>query len=575
MQTMQTTLPIGILIRERYLVLDLLSESSSGAVYLVEDQCARNKNYTHFALKEVINPSKYKLHQIAVEGMSLRLLYHQALPQVYTVISMGKPDRVYILLDYIEGPNLEMLRFRQPEQRFSLPLVMAIMAPIMDAVTYLHSQRSPIIHQDIKPANIIMNRGGPRKRTDKVVLVDFGIGKKYNLNSINRDNHRSLTGYEAPEQYSGEITTRCDIYGLGATFYSLLAGIVPTDALSRESKRSDPLKPLHQLVPGVSTLVAECIDCAMALSCNDRFPTVEQFHQALKADPAWQQSQKLNLSRALERDLALKGDSSWQLSSECKAALSIEEQLPSSEGSAPTSEDQRVLVPDVALSTLIGQQLPASFNAPSDTVQQATVPDVSPSPLEDEQSTVLDVSSLIMIDQQLDVSDVEFTTLSQPQADTIEPEPPASLLMPLPLVDQSIPEAEAVIPEIPDQQPPEPIFAIHDILDQPLPETEAAIPDALDQQLPEAEAVIPEILDQQALEPVNASFTVCEQQLSIGALNGMARHTAGSLTPLQISHYDYSHLWPDVDIEMSFSQSGCEWFVKTQEQQNNNLKDAT
>jgi eukaryotic-like serine/threonine-protein kinase len=147
---MQTTLPIGILIRERYLVLDLLSKSSSGAVYLVEDQCARNKNYTLFALKEVINPSKYKLHQIAVEGMSLRLLYHQALPQAYTVISMGKPDRVYILLDYIEGPSLEMLRLRQPEQRFSLPLVMAMMAPIIDAVTYLHSQRSPIIHQACK-----------------------------------------------------------------------------------------------------------------------------------------------------------------------------------------------------------------------------------------------------------------------------------------------------------------------------------------------------------------------------------------------------------------------------------------
>ncbi len=58
-------------------------------------------------------------------------------------------------------------------------------------------------------------------------------------------------------------------------------------------------------------------------------------------------------------------------------------------------------------------------------------------------------------------------------------------------------------------------------------------------------------------------------------VNGIARLTAGSLSPLQISQYDYSHRWPDVDIEMSFSQAGCEWFVKTQEQQNNKRKNAT
>src|SRR5438477_1648072 len=413
MQSVQTTLPIGIFIKRRYIVLDLLSKSNSGAVYLVEDQHVKNKNYALFALKEVTNPSKHKLKQIAVEGMSLRLLYHQALPKVYTVISMGEQQKVYIPLDYIEGPNLERLRLQQPEKRFSLPLVMAIMEPVMEAVTYLHSQRSlvnlaPIIHQDIKPANIIIsNRGFPRKRTDKVVLVGFGIGKKYNLNS-NGANHYSPTSYEAPEQYSGEITTRSDIYALGATFYSLLTGIDPTDALSRESKRSDPLKSVNQLVPGVSTLVSESISRAMSLSCNDRFPTVNEFHLALKADPAWQQSRKLNLPREL--NLALKGDSSPQLSLKYSPALSTEEQFPSSEGAGATSEDQQVL--DVASSTLIDQQLIASNNAPSDTIQQAAVPDVTP---------------LIPIEQQVIVHEVDFSTASQPRADTLEKETAASL----------------------------------------------------------------------------------------------------------------------------------------------------
>src|SRR6266513_1623063 len=129
MQSVQATLPLGILVKRRYLVLNQLSKSNSGAVYLVEDQHVKNKNYALFALKEVTNPSKHKLKQIAVEGMSLRLLSHQALPKVYTAMSVGEEQRVYIPMDYIEGPNLERLRLQQPEKRFSLPLVMAIMEP--------------------------------------------------------------------------------------------------------------------------------------------------------------------------------------------------------------------------------------------------------------------------------------------------------------------------------------------------------------------------------------------------------------------------------------------------------------
>jgi len=130
--------------------------------------------------------------------------------------------------------------------------------------------------------------------------------------------------------------------------------------------------------------------------------------------------------------------------------------------------------------------------------------------------------------------------------------------MPLPLIDLPLLEAEAAISV--DQPPPEAIFALPDTLDQPLPEAEAAISDSL---------------DQPPFEPVHTSFTLGDQQLSGSVLNGMALLIPGSLLFPQTSHYDYSHLWPDVDIEMSFSQAGCEWFVRTQEPQNNHRKDAT
>jgi serine/threonine protein kinase len=293
--------PVESIIRGRYLIQSQLGTGNVGDVYLVRDQLITWKSPILFAFKEVINPNRHQLYQITLDGMALRLLQHQALPRVYNVLSDAKHDRVYVQMEYIEGSNLDKLRLRRTESRFSFTETMTIMTPIMDAVAYLHSQRSPIIHQDIKPANIIVSF-----KQGMVMLVNFGVGKQYKLGLTAR---HSLTPYEAPEQYHGEINTLTDIYGLGATLYTLLTGIAPLDALYRASKSVDPLIPVNQMVPTVSPLVADAIHHAMSLNSGDRIPSVQQFKQALKANPRLQASSTLNLRLILqELDLSLKAD---------------------------------------------------------------------------------------------------------------------------------------------------------------------------------------------------------------------------------------------------------------------------
>jgi len=123
----------------------------------------------------------------------------------------------------------------------------------------------------------------------KPVLVDFGIAKAFKPDSTNTAFRRRSPGSGALEQYSGKISTRTDIYGLGATFYTLLTGIVPADALDRltqlESKEVDPLEPLNQVAPTIPISIVEVIHRAMSLNSDDRFTTVEQFWQALNVDP--------------------------------------------------------------------------------------------------------------------------------------------------------------------------------------------------------------------------------------------------------------------------------------------------
>lgn len=281
MQELQTTLPVGSIVGGRYQVEKLLGKGGSGAVYLVRDQRVQQNL---FALKEVIDPNRQERKRFVFEADLLRRLDHPALPRVYHVFEDDKNERAYMLMDYIEGSNLEVLRQRQPDKRFSVPQVQSIMAPIMNAVSYLHNQQPPIIHRDIKPANIIVPPSG-----NEAVLVDFGIAKEFDTDSTTTAVRHASPGYAGPEQYGMGTNTRTDIYGLGATIYTLLTGVVPADSFYRTtqlvSRGTDPLESIHKFAANVPQHIADAIYRAMAVDMNDRFPTVQDFWQELNAHP--------------------------------------------------------------------------------------------------------------------------------------------------------------------------------------------------------------------------------------------------------------------------------------------------
>jgi serine/threonine protein kinase len=283
----QMVLPIGATIQhpdgERYIIQSLLGKGGFGAVYLVR---GRNIKEKVFALKEVIDPNTRDREHFLFEAEVLKRLHHRALPHVYKVFEYEKLKRVYMLMDYIEGQNLDTLLGEQPEQRFSLPLVLAIMKPIVDALIYLHSQSPPIVHRDIKPSNIIVSsRGG------EAVLVDFGLAKEYIEDNTTAIIRHGSPGYAAPEQYGSGTNPRTDIYGLGATLYTLLTGTIPADAIVRVtgSKGIDPLVPVHLVVPSVSWANAMAIEKAMSISSDDRFSSVQDFWQELNSHTPKQQ----------------------------------------------------------------------------------------------------------------------------------------------------------------------------------------------------------------------------------------------------------------------------------------------
>ncbi len=277
MQDVREALPVGSVVHGRYIVEQVLGRGGFSAVYLVRDQRVQ---HNLFALKELIDPQKRERERFRFEAEVLRRVDHPSLPRFYRVFEDDAKNRAYILMDYIEGPNLEVLRRQQKEKRFSVQQVLSIMGPIMGAVAYLHRQKLPIVHRDIKPANIIVPTSG-----DEAVLVDFGIAKEFDPESTTTAVRHASPGYGSPEHYATGTNPRTDIYSLGATMYTLLTGHVPADAFHRTAQMGgrgiDPLEPIHTYAPNVPPHIADAILRAMELDSEKRFPTVEEFWKAL------------------------------------------------------------------------------------------------------------------------------------------------------------------------------------------------------------------------------------------------------------------------------------------------------
>jgi len=275
----QLLLPIGASIQdrngERYVIEEIVGKGGFSAVYLVRDGRSKQKV---FALKEIINPNSQERSQVTFEADLLKRLNHPSLPHVYQVFENSKHNRIYMLMDYIDGKNLEMLRKEQAEHRFSLALTLTLLAPIVDALIYLHKQEIPIVHRDIKPSNIIIPIG-----MGDAVLVDFGLAKEYIQEKTTNAFRYGTPGYAALEQYGQGTNLRTDIYALGATLYTLLTGIVPVNALTRtvDEHVGDPLPLAHEANPNIPPRIGHIIAKAMSLRGEKRYSSVEHFWQTL------------------------------------------------------------------------------------------------------------------------------------------------------------------------------------------------------------------------------------------------------------------------------------------------------
>jgi eukaryotic-like serine/threonine-protein kinase len=269
------TLAPGALLVGRYLVQGYIGGGGFAHIYRVEDRVLGHQR----ALKEAFYRDAQTAQQFRLEAEFLLNARHPNLVRGYAVFEHG--GRFYLVMDYVDGQTLEEIAI-QHIRRTGRPLaeaqVLDWMLPVCDAIETLHAQPMPVIHRDVKPANIKLTRGGVP------VLIDLGLAKLYAQGSNTLSAALAFTpGYAPPEQYqaSGLTDQRTDVYGLGATLYYLLTGYQPTESPARLSAQALPAP--RTLNPALSAASEAAVLQAMELDPARRQQSIAAIRQELAA----------------------------------------------------------------------------------------------------------------------------------------------------------------------------------------------------------------------------------------------------------------------------------------------------
>jgi serine/threonine protein kinase len=264
-----------------YRIVRSISKGGMGAVYLAEDRRAFDRLCIVKQMLDYYDPTDPEERRRAEErfqeeGRTLAALSHPGIPRIYAFLSEN--GRYYIVMEYVQGENLESFVTHLDEtgrvvtnKRLPREEVVRYTIQACRILEYLHNRPRPVVHQDIKPANLILE-----SQLGEVRLVDFGTARAEippgaNLGDGTKSSIYGTDGYAPPEQYRGQPVPRSDVFALAATVYHLL-----TD----DDPREHPFK-----WPKLNTLpreIAVALERALRESPDQRI-SARELRQALEA----------------------------------------------------------------------------------------------------------------------------------------------------------------------------------------------------------------------------------------------------------------------------------------------------
>jgi serine/threonine protein kinase len=253
--------------------LELLGSGGFADVFLYEQQLPRRRVAVKVLLADRM--ASGSIAEFTAEANVMAMLSTH--PAIVTIYQAGVADdgRPYLVMEYCPKPNLQV-RYRS--EPFSVAETLRIGVQVAAAVETAH--RAGVLHRDIKPANILVTE------YNRPALTDFGLASASGAG----DAGGLSIPWSPPEVVaeSPHSDARSDVWSLGATVYSLLAGRSPFELPGQRNTGVDlitrieslPLAPLGR--SDVPVALERALQRAMAKSPADRYPSALEFARALQ-----------------------------------------------------------------------------------------------------------------------------------------------------------------------------------------------------------------------------------------------------------------------------------------------------
>src|SRR4051794_17107353 len=295
----------GALVGGRYRILGLLGRGGMGEVYRATDLALGQAVALKF-LPEEASRNPRLLERFHGEVRVARLVSH---PNVCRVFDIGEVDGTpYISMEYVDGEDLACLLTRIGR----LPGDKALQAARQLCAGLAAAHDRGVIHRDLKPQNIMINKRGD------VVIMDFGLAAIADQLS-GAEVRNGTPAYMAPEQLRGaSVTQSSDIYALGLVLYELFTGRRPFEAktlqqlidLQESTHLASMISVATDVDPAVEKVIRRCLDPhpekrpATALAVSAALPGGDPLAAALAAGET--PSPELVASAGKAEGLALK-----------------------------------------------------------------------------------------------------------------------------------------------------------------------------------------------------------------------------------------------------------------------------